>query len=167
MRGVLQGAFALALAGCAAGGSQMQTASVAPGWEVKCIEDHYKDSRRCFAATFGKGDAMNAPFQVIYQNRLGPFLMVGYHTHPTMSATVRVDDGKVHYIPTLNEFLAVQTASEHTAVANRVIDDLVKGRTAYVTYYSWPSAIGKKMQVDLTGFAPAYEHLKKEISKGA
>lgn len=118
--------------------------TLASGWRVDCNEDHFTNSKRCFAGTFGSapGFDRSIPFQVYFENGRGPAIMPGFNTYPGRTATIRVDSG------------AIRSAN----AAQAVINDLRSGSIAYVVYHSWPEG-EKRMTVDLTGFTEAYDLL--------
>lgn len=129
-------------------------------WKVECIETHRTDSRQCFAGTF----VASVPFTIRYFNGIGPYVTAGYHTDPTAKASVRVDNGKVHWLTNLNEYAAQITGTAHMSEARKLVRDLSSGTTAYVQYRVWPDGVPRAMDVNLSGFKEAHTLLMQKVA---
>ena len=46
----------------------------------------------------------------------------------------------------------------------KIINQLLKGKTAYVRYVEWPYSYNKDIEIDLSGFKEAYQEMKKEYA---
>lgn len=46
----------------------------------------------------------------------------------------------------------------------KIINQLLKGKTAYVRYVEWPYSYNKNIEIDLSGFKEAYQEMKKEYA---
>jgi hypothetical protein len=142
---------------------QVADTTLASGWRVDCTENQATAVRRCFTGTFGEG-ATKAPFQVYFFNKDGPFVQAGFHTDPTASAVVGVDDGKPHFLTPFNRFMAEQTYKARKAEGVKLVADLKTGEVAHVQYSPFPHG-PKTMPVRISGFAEAYGLLLKKVNE--
>lgn len=128
-------------------------------WNADCTVDNVSTVRRCYAGTFGQrlgydGEPFGSksiPFQVVYIDRSGPFIRVGYHTYPGRHPTVRIDD----HAP-----VSVQDDGGVTAPSADplIVQQMLSGRTARAAYHVWPQG-EEQMYVDLSGFDQAWQRL--------
>jgi invasion protein IalB len=165
-------AFGL-LTGCAPTAStnefiaRAEATTLSSGWRVDCTEDDVLATRRCYAAIFGKTSyGQEAPFQVYYINKNGPYIMAGHHDDPSAEAVVRVDDKAPVFLTNINEFIIAKTSAEHRADAGKLVKSLKTGSTAAVRYTRFAEG-SRDISVDLTGFNEAHSLLMQKVGSAS
>ena len=133
--------------------------SVNDNWSAYCATDQVSTTRRCYAGTFGRlmlasgepvGDK-SFPFQVYFLNQAGPYVLVGHHTFPGRTPTVRVDDN----IPIeVNDAAGVNALRPHP----ELVEKLRRGTAVRARFHEWPRG-ARDIYVDLTGFEEAWQRL--------
>lgn len=130
-------------------------------WSAYCTTDQVTTVKRCYAGTFGQSmgndgqpyGSKNIPFQVYFLDTSGPFLMVGYHTFPGRTPTIRVDD-----------LVPIQVHNDAGITALRPDPELVEalrtGSVVKARYHVWPDRT-EDMLVKLQGFEEAWQKLNQ------
>jgi hypothetical protein len=135
------------------------TPAVNDPWTVHCSVDQVTTVRRCFMATFGQNMASDGspygrksiPFQVIYYNTEGPYIMAGLHTFPGRHPIIRIDDQAPIV---LQQDGGVSPSKPEPAV----VEALRGGKIARLRYHVWPEG-SRDAIYDLDGFETAWQRL--------
>lgn len=128
-------------------------------WSAYCTVDNVTTLRRCYAGTFGQNmgydgnpyGSKSIPFQVYFLNDSGPYVMVGYHTFPGRTPTVRIDN---------NDPVEIRDNAGVTAPGPSpiLVKQMLAGKVAKARYHVWPRG-SEDMYIDLSGFGQAWERL--------
>lgn len=133
-------------------------------WSVDCVAvSPVVNYRNCYLSTSAQIISLDGSpigtlrtkFEVYFLDGHGPYIGVGHHDFPGLSAAVRVDQNQSIYI-----------ASEAKDVSRNkiVVDQMIKGKKAFGQYHTWPKSGGNYLSADLNGFAEGWIRLQKLLA---
>lgn len=115
-------------------------------WYIfKCKKDRFNGTKYC---AMSKDNLMVSIYQGI------PSVFVGTGHFPRRQSAIKIDNNKTIY------------GNEGSFQNDQaIINQMIKGETAYIRYVEWPYDFNKDEEIPLDGFVDAYNELKRKYKE--
>lgn len=127
---------------------------------VKVIPTYYPDMNKwenagCKVDQFNGKKSCEVRKDILYVVNLSgkTSVMIIGADYPNKQSAIKIDENATIY--------GVEGLFDND---QKIINQLLKGKTAYVRYVEWPYSYNKDIEIDLSGFKEAYQEMKKEYA---